>query len=183
MPEHHSPGDWPTLAADLFERYHEEVVARLRATYPTADMEMRHDAFVQALLELARKPDVVDPGRGDWPDLLTGAAKRVLWKKWQSAQAGRQREQEYGEDYVAERESADRDIVDGLADAEVLQKARAELADNDEERVVLDHWGEDFRVVAQALRLSHLAEVEQQDRVKDIRDRLGKRIKRWKGKP
>jgi hypothetical protein len=183
MPERISSGDQRTLAADLFEKYREQVVGRLKAAYPKADMDQRHDAFVQALLELVRKSDQLDPSRGDWLKFLTGAARRILRKRVGSDDSRRRREWERGKDVVAEQESAAREIVDVLADAELLKKAATELAQTDQERTMLAHWGEDFREVAQALALTDLLEAEQQGRVRTLRNRLEKRLKRWKGKP
>ncbi len=181
MPRHPSSDDWPIAATDLFEKYHEQVLVRLKAAYPSADMDLRHDAFVQALLEVVRKE--LDPARGRWVDFLTGAAKRALRTLVRSAKARREREMEHGKNLVADRESAARDIVDMLADAELVKKIQAEVAQTEEERIVLGHWGEDFRGIARALNITHLGEDEQQRRVKELRDRLSIRLRRRKGKP
>jgi DNA-directed RNA polymerase specialized sigma24 family protein len=179
MPEHPSSNPWPTAAADLYEKYHEQVLANLKAAYPHADMDARHDAFVQALLETA---DKVDPARGDVAAFLTGAAKRILRTTLRSDSRRRKRERAYGQNLVADKKSAARNSLDMLADAEMLRRVRDKIARTEEERIMLDHWGKDFREVAQALNITHLTMTEQQARVKDIRDRLGQRLKRWKGK-
>jgi len=67
--------DARTLAADLFEQWHRPVLALLAARYPLVDRDLLHDAFVQALLELAARPDRLDLARGPWRALLFGAAR------------------------------------------------------------------------------------------------------------
>jgi hypothetical protein len=145
-------------------------------------MDLRHDAFVQAVLEISQKPDRFDSQKGSWVDFLAGAARRILGKMFQSSKARGDRETQYGKNRVADRESATRDIADDVADAELVRKITAEVAQTDEERIYVAHLGEAFQEIAQALNLSHMTEIEQQQRVKVIRDRVSQRLKRWKGK-
>src|SRR5262249_22739703 len=80
-----------TLAADWFAVYGEQVMAALTSAFPGVDRELRYDAFVQALIEIAGKPEAVDPSRGSVCSLLIGAAKRILGALHRSDQARRAR--------------------------------------------------------------------------------------------
>lgn len=174
------PFDWRTLAADLFV-YHEPVVDGLARHYPSVDRDLVHDAFVQTLLEIGRKPDQFDPARGSISAFLQGATRRTLRTLLRSDASRRKREQEKGKSHVAQQGSAARGILDELADGELAEKARAEVARTDEERAVLRLWElgvEELGPYACVLGIEDKPQAEQQALVKKIRDRLTARLRR-----
>jgi hypothetical protein len=163
------------LAAEWFAEYGERVIAALVAAYPDVDPDLRHDAFVKGLLEIAQKPEAMDPERGTMLDLLIGAARRALRGLWRSDTSRRQRDEKKGKMLVAQRQAAARDILDVLADKELAPLIRAELALTDEEERYLALWEqgtEDQVEIARALGTEHLSPDEQEM----IRLRLHKRI-------
>jgi hypothetical protein len=176
------PFDWRTLAADLFA-YHEQVVDRLARQNPSVDHDLLHDAFVQTILQISREPDRFDPARGSIPAFLRGATKRTLRTLLRSDASRRKREQKKGESHVAHQRSAARGILDELADGELAAKARAEVAQTEEERQVLRLWElgvEEPGAYARALSIEDKPKDEQHAIVKKIRDRLTVRLRRLK---
>ena len=106
-----------TFAATLFE-FATDVEVKVRRRHPTLDDALFGEAFVQAVLEIARKPQKFDSERGVWPDFLAGATLRVLSGRFRSDGARRRREQKKGEALVAERQSAARNPLEELLDFE-----------------------------------------------------------------
>jgi hypothetical protein len=177
------PFAWQTLAADLFAHYHEPVLAWLARRCRSVDRDLLHDAFVQTLLEICRKPERFDPARGNLGAFLRGATWRTLRSRLRSEGRRRRREQKRAESLVAREGSAAREILDELADRELARKVRAEVARTDAERVVLRLWElgvEDMAEYARQLGLADRPEAEQRAIVKTIRDRLTKRLHRLK---
>jgi hypothetical protein len=173
----------PTDAADLFQRWHEPVLGRLARTYPAADRDVVHDAFVQALLEICQAPGRFDPARGAIEDLLFGASRRKLLGLMRSETRRRRREREKAERAVAGAPSAARSIAEQLANAELARRARQEVARTDAEREVLRLWElgvDDLGLYARALGIEHRGEAEQAAAVKRVRDRLLQRLRRLK---
>lgn len=165
------PGDWRTLAANIFE-YHEEVLDRLACLNPSVDRDDLHDAFVKAILEIAAKPDKFDESRQTKiEDFLVGAAQRSLLGILRTSRRRKARDEKKAT-AVANEASAAREPVDVLADGELAQEAR-KVARNDEERNLLRLW-----------ELGHSdAEIAEQLAIKPeeahvIRDRLTQRLRR-----
>lgn len=165
------PKDWRTCAADLFE-YHEEVLKQLVRQNPTVDREELHDAFVQAVLEIAAKPDSFDTSRNTKiADFLYGAAQRALLQILRTHRRRESREEKKAVS-VANEVPAARSVVDEMADTELACKARA-VAITDEERNVLQLWelGHADAEIAEKLARP-LANIRR------IRDRLTQRLRR-----
>ncbi|HEX8199256.1 MAG TPA: hypothetical protein VF590_02125 [Isosphaeraceae bacterium] len=175
----------PTAAADLFQRWHEPVLERLARAYPAADREAVHDAFVLALLDHCKAPGRFDPSRGTLEQWLYGSARRELLGLMRSEARRRRREREKTARAVAGAPSAARSIAEQLADAELAQRARQEVARTDAERDVLRLWEQgvvDLRAYARALGIEDRGEAEQAAVVKRVRDRLLQRLRRLKGR-
>ncbi len=176
------PYDWRTLAADLFD-YHEPVVDAFARQYPSVDRDLLHDAFVQTLLQISRKPERFDLSRGSITAFLLGATRRTLRMLLRSDASRRKREENKAKIHVAQQGSAARGIVDELADAELAAKARAKVAQTEEERKVLRLWElgiEELGEYAGVLGIEEKPRDEQQVIVKKIRDRLTVRLRRLK---
>ena len=179
MPKPKLSRDARTLAADLFTECHEPVLAHLVACYPFVDREFLHDAFVQALLELAACPERFAPARGGWQPLLWGAARRILRSLVRGDRRRRLREQKTAA-RVAREAPAARSLLDDLADRELAEAARRAVARTEEERQVLRLWElgiEDPHEYARALGREGNA-VGLPERVKRVRDRLTARLRR-----
>jgi RNA polymerase sigma factor (sigma-70 family) len=167
----HSPYDWRTCAADLFQ-HHEMVLERLAKQNPSVDREDLHDAFVKAILEISAKPEKFDTSRKTEIDnFLAGAAKRALLQILRTHRRRKRREEKKAE-AVADDRPAARPTLDIVADADYARQARA-VASTEEERNVLRLW-----------ELGHAdAEIAQQlamvvEAVRRIRDRLTQRLRR-----
>lgn len=133
--------DERTRAADFFEAHHDEVVARLVRNHKSVDREILYDAFVRAVLEIARSPGKFDQGRGTpLADFLYGAAGQYLRTMLRSDARRQRRDEEKGNALVVERESAARPIVDTVADREDAEQLREKIAQTPEEREVLRLW-------------------------------------------
>jgi RNA polymerase sigma factor (sigma-70 family) len=172
-----------TLAADLFQSHAPRVIARLTRAFPGAPKEAVYDCFVQALLQISRKPQRFDPARASWPAFLFGAARRVLGKHLRAEQRRRQREQKKTDWRVTEGTSAGRSLLEALADRDEAARARAAIARTDEECRVFDLWllGEtDLDAFAQALGITDLPAAEQEACVRRVLARLRQRLHRYR---
>jgi hypothetical protein len=173
--------DWRTCAADWYVAYREPVLGALTKAFPDTEPDLLYDAFVQGMLEIAMKPDAIDPERGTILNLLIGAARRALTTPLRSDTSRRRREQEKGLRLVAERTAAARDIVDRLADHELAPLIRAEIARTDEERRYLELWEQgidDLEKQAAALGVGHLSPAEQRIEINRTHKRMMKRAER-----
>jgi hypothetical protein len=176
------PPNWPTLATDWFVAHAEQFSAALARAYPDVDSELLHDAQIKALLDIASKPEAFDPERGTLLDFLIGAARRALRDLRRSDASRRRREEEKGKRHVAAEAAAARDILDGLANAELAELARAEAALTDEERAYLALWEQgidDLPALTQALRIVHLPPGEQEISRLRTHKRIMKRLERF----
>lgn len=174
MPDSQLTTDERTRAADLFEAHHDEVVSRLVRNHTSVDREILHDAFIAALLELAKNPEKFDRGHGTpLVDFLYGAAGQYLRTMRRSDVRRRRREEEKGKSVVAEKESAARSILDSIADTEVADRLRAKAARTNEEREVLRLWelGHSDAEIANELRMDPPA-------ARQLRDRVVQRLRR-----
>ena len=184
MPDSEFPTDWRTCAADLFEQYHAEVLARLARRNSTVDPADLNDAFVTALLEIAAEPDKFDANReSQWVDFLVGAAQRALLGLLRTHRRRQAREEKKGE-LVAQDQSAARPFLEELADVELAEAART-VAETEEERKVLQLWElgvTDLAEYGNLLGLEHLSEAQLKQEVKTIRDRLTARLRRLRPK-
>jgi hypothetical protein len=173
--------DESVRAGQLF-LHHEQVVSRVRSRTPSADIADIHDGFVKVVMLIAKEPARFDPGRGDLVNFLVAKTESRLRDVWRSNESRRRREQEKDAMVVAERQSATRKMVDVLADMELTDMARADAARTDEERRFLDLWasgGSDHDQFVLALRAEHLGRDEQELLIKQTRDRLTLRLRRW----
>src|SRR5204863_10028203 len=138
-------------------------------------------AFVNAVMELSRKPEQFDSKRGTWPNLLYGATLRTLRTLFRSDTARRRRETIKGNTLVAEQESAARNPLTELLESEAAQiqshqgqMIRDETARTDEERRVLQLWEngvDDASAWAGALGVEGLPAKEQEAHVTRVRKR------------
>ena len=127
--------DARTLAADLFERYATPVVGRLTRAFPAADPATVCDAFVQAVLEISQDFGRYDPAQASLENFLARATRRTLGNLLRSERRRREREQKKMSGAVTAEASADRSVLERLAD-----RAREAAAHNEGERRALDLW-------------------------------------------
>jgi DNA-directed RNA polymerase specialized sigma24 family protein len=174
--------EWPTPATYLFEQ-HADLLARVLAPrFRALGPDRIYDAIMDAILDISLKIDRFDD-LDDLGGLLRVAATRNLLDVVRSQQARGQRDQEKGIRSVARSEAAARKERD-LADArEILERIFREIPQSDEERTVLEHWGETFQEIALALGWGQLSQTEQRRRVKTLRDRVAQRLKRFLEEP
>jgi len=175
------------LAAELF-LFQAAVAERVRRRFPRLDPGQVDEAFVNAVMELSRKPEQFDSKRGTWPNLLYGATLRTLRTLFRSDTARRRRETIKGKTLVAEQESAARNPLTELLESEAaqIQSHQAqmigdEIARTDEERRVLQLWEngvDDASAWACALGVEGLPAKEQEAHVTRVHKRLLKRIER-----
>ena len=175
------------LAAELFE-FSSEVLVKVRRKYPGLDDELFGEAFVKAVLQIARKPEKFDQQRGTWADFLAGATLRNLRDLFRADEARGRREEKKGKRLVAEQESAARNPLEDLLDVETVREyagraemIRAEIAQTEEERRLLQLWeqGVDDPVEwGRALGIEDQPANEQAEHVGRFRKRLMKRIER-----
>jgi DNA-directed RNA polymerase specialized sigma24 family protein len=170
--------EWPTVATHLYEKYASMLSERICRRFPKFDPAQIYDAVIGAVLDVALKIDQLD-NTDDLGGLLSVAAVRKLLGSHRSEQARQGREEKKGKQSVAQHQSAARKERDQLADREMLERIFAAVPNNDEELVVLEHWGESYQEIARALGWQDLPDPEQKRRVKTIRDRLGKRLARF----
>jgi hypothetical protein len=173
--------DWQTCAASWFTEYGDRILAALVRTYPQVDSDLRYNAVVDAIMELAQKPEAFDPERGNLLNFLIGAACRALTSPRRSDASRRVREQEKAKRNVARHESAARDILDVLADKELAPMLRDEIAQTDEEKRYLALREDDIddpAQIAHALGIEHLAPDEQAASFQRTHKRLMKRMER-----
>jgi hypothetical protein len=174
VPEPQLTADERTRAADLFEAHGEEVVARLMRSNPFVDPEMLHDAFVMALLEIAKSPEKFDSQRGTpIASFLCGAAQQYLGTLRRSDTRRQLRDRKKGETLVAERQSAARSVLDTAADAEDAELIRQQVAQTEEERQVLRLWelGCGDAEIAEQLKMDLSS-------ARHVRDRVIQRLRR-----
>jgi len=169
--------EWPTVATDLYEDYANALARQLRGRFPATDPDLVYEAVISGILAIAPKFDQLE-AQDDLRGLLFVAGLRKLKDCLRSEKARRLREVKKGNQAVAERQAATRQPWETVADAEILERAFKTVPENEQERLVLEHWGADFRDVAVALGWQSLPETEQYQRVKTLRDRLGKRLQR-----
>jgi len=172
MSENTPTSDWRTLAADLFEKHHVEVVERLVRRNPGIDRDDLHDAFVKALLQIAAKPEKFDTEQNTaMVDFLAGASQLELLQILRTNRRRKSRDEKKAILVVRDAPAARSDL-EVAADAELVEIAR-KVAQTEVERNVLRLW-----------ELNHsddeIATLLGMDRAnaKLLRDRLTQRIRR-----
>jgi RNA polymerase sigma factor (sigma-70 family) len=166
--------DERTRAADFFEAHYEEVVSRLVGNHRSVDRDILYDAFVRALIEIAKAPEKFDGSRGtSFAAFLYGAAVQHLRTMLRSDNRRQRRDEEKGKLLVAEKQSAARPIVGMIADAEDAGRIRQNVARTAEEREVLRLWelGCSDNEIADELQVDLLV-------ARQIRDRVVQRLRR-----
>src|SRR5271165_1009796 len=88
-------------AAQLF-LHHQQVLATVRARSPAADVEDIHDAFLKAIMQIAKEPGRHDPQKGELVNFLVAATLSRLRDTRRSHEARQCREQKKGQMLVAE---------------------------------------------------------------------------------
>lgn len=179
-----APANWPILATEWYP-YHEQVVAIVARQWPDVPREMIFDAFVDALVQVAERPDAYDPDQSAVATFLANATWRVVRGKYRSCSDRQRRREENQIIHVAEPAAAAREVIEELADQELAPLARAEIARTDEERRYLALWesGVDDPVqVALALGIGHLSPNEQLTEIQRMHKRLWKRLERFRAR-
>ncbi|HEV3449193.1 MAG TPA: hypothetical protein VG099_31440 [Gemmataceae bacterium] len=169
--------EWPTVATHLYEKHADALARQLRGRLPRTDPDRVYDAVVSAILDIALKLDQLD-APDDLHGLLFVAALRKLRDCLRSETSRQLRQEKKGKESVAAQQGTTREPWESAADAEILERAFKTVPENDDERLVLEHWGADFREVAAALGWQGLPKAEQYKRVKTLRDRLWQRLRR-----
>jgi hypothetical protein len=169
-----------TVAADLFERFHGPVLERLRRERAGVDRDLLHDAFVQALLQVSAHGERFDRRRGSAFAFLLGATRRSLGGLLRRERRRRRREEKKA-GAVTRDASADRPVLEELADRELAGRLRAEIARTAEEGRALDLWlaGEaDPDVYARELGLGDWPQARRRAHVGRLLARLRQRLSR-----
>ena len=172
MSETNITSDWRTLAADLFERYRDEVVERLAHRNQGIDRDDLHDAFVTALLQIAAEPEKFDAEQNTaMVNFLVGASQRALLQILRTNRRRKSRDEKKAT-FVVRDAPAARSNIEIAVDAELVEHAR-KVAHTEEERKVLQLWelGHSDDEIATALGMDRAA-------AKLIRDRLTQRLRR-----
>jgi len=169
---------WPLPATELYERYAASLTITLTGRFSRTDPQKVYDAVLAAILDISLKIDRLDEPE-DLGGLLYVVALRKLRGCLRSDDARQSREQEKGTGIVAKALEEASDIGEEVGNAELLDRVFRELATNEVERTVLEHWGESTEVIAQLLGYQTLAPDEQRKQIKPIRDRLTQRLKRF----
>jgi hypothetical protein len=168
--------EYPTAATHLYQEYAEGIAAALGRRFPRMDPGTLYDAAVDAILDIAGKLDRVE--RPDELDrLLFVAALNKCRDRFRSDGSRSRREQIAGDAFVA-RQAAAPSIEENAEAATLVQRVFDEIATTPQERIMLEHWGEDFESVAAALGWQDRPRADQRRDVKRLRDRLDKRLRR-----
>lgn len=169
---------WPLPATDLYERYAVALSTTLSRRFSQTDPQKVCDAILAAILDISLKIDRLDDP-DDLGGLLYVAALRKLRTMQRSDDARQSREHEKGSGIVAKALEEASDVGEEVGNAELLDRVFQELATNEVERTVLEHWGDSTGDLAQVLGYQALAPEEQRKLIKPIRDRLTQRLKRF----
>jgi DNA-directed RNA polymerase specialized sigma24 family protein len=170
--------EWPLAATELYVEHAEALSACLTRRFPSLDPAAIYDAVVGAVLDIGLRIDELD-APDDLYGLLFVAALRKLLCFLRSQASRHGRERETGRKSVVQRQAATREQWEQLAGRELLERVFRTIPQNDEERVVLELWGASFQEIASALGWQNLPEEEQRQRVKTVRNRVGKRLERF----
>lgn len=174
----------PTASLDLFEAFYHDLTSWLRVEIPYLapgiDSDLYFSAAFSALDAYIKAPEKYDPARRGLWGYLKMSAKGDLLNMLERERSRRNREVVLED--VAER-LAGRNIESEGMDADALQSAVAQLKTDlrEDECRVLDLLIEGERrtdVFARVLDIAHLPQEEQRLRVKQVKDRLKKRLKR-----
>jgi hypothetical protein len=180
MPDEPLSPDENTRALDLFENYVGDVSAALRRDWPRVDAEAVYTCVVEAILELARQPERLDPARGEPGGLIRVAARRRLMDALK--RDSRRQAREAAVAHVAEAPSAARDPRWAVEDRDEIALAFEETELDDAERAFLELYAEgedDPEQLAAALGPTGLDPPARDVEIKRARDRLLRRLRRW----
>lgn len=161
--------DWRIVADEWYQAHAGEVIAAVLRQKSYGSQDQLYDAFVEALLDLAQKPEKIDLNKGV-VGLLIHATKKNLIDIIRSASSEKNREF-----LVAKQETVTKTIVDDLGDIELACQFRDQVCKTDQERKVLDLWaaGHEDQEIAQILNLDL-------EEARKIRDRVTQRLRRLK---
>jgi DNA-directed RNA polymerase specialized sigma24 family protein len=170
------------LAADLYSVYAAQVVGRLHRRFPEEDLQVCWDACTSAVLHVASHYDKFDPTRSSLVTFLTAVANRRLLTLRRAERRRRKREQEKSAQAVTNHPAAANSPLQELADRELAETVKAEVAQTLEEQLALDLWllNADYPAYAQKLELSNLPEDEGQVYVERLLARLRQRLHRFR---
>ena len=185
--------DDPTASADLCEYFLPILVGQLASKIPTLDAHQIQEAVVDVLLNYIEQPTRYDPTRGSLSSYLTMSARGDVLNALQREERRNKRllPLETGDEDV-EVERWQRNIgvkmledlvLDAAASAQVKELLQAvSRSDADQQVLQLMLDGErDTAVFAEVLGLQDLEVAEQRRQVKQLKDRLIKRLQReWK---
>lgn len=177
----------PTATAELFIQVSGPLTDLLRSR-SRRDVALVHDAIIDALMDLAKRPDSCDLSKGEIWTFLVIASRRNLLNLLRAKHRARDRDFRYMG--VAEGEPAGnypRLSEDGDADRELASQRLAGITDGvtggmgEQDLSMIRLMADGIRATgpyAQVLRIADLPEADQRRQVKNAKDRLLKRLRR-----
>jgi hypothetical protein len=181
----------PVASADLYELLLDPLVRALRRRWPDAFWaEAVEDAAVDALVQHIRAPERYDPGRASLLGWLVWQANADLINVYRSPQRRFERNVEIQSPLRNDTEDAEQslDMVGGasdryptLEDSGMWARIRVAFPDRRERELIWRCWVEGERsteVAAAVLRLTSLPVAEQERQVKNVKDRIKKKLQR-----
>lgn len=188
-------GDDPTAPPEFAQTYLDWLADSLAASYPRFDPHDHDSAAEDAIMAIIRKPRAYDPTRSSFGSFLRLIARRRLLSRWRAEKPHRDHRADLE---LVELSGADANIPGDLdadparrvEEAETVEELRSRLRPEivarftpDEEKVFqLMRSGERRAgAYAAALALDELPPEEQRRRIKQVKDRLKKRLRRGGG--
>jgi RNA polymerase sigma factor (sigma-70 family) len=169
----------PTASRDLFTQYSSRLVAYLRQQNPRLEEDYFYDAANDAIVSLLSHPDQYDPTRLDLGAFLrmaaTGDLRNLLTKE-----SRKQQKRDFGVelDQISRKEPEEElDPLDWNDSG--IQEIVSRWNTDDQKIASLIREGErKVESFAAILGISHLAIEDQRKQVKQVKDRLIKRLQR-----
>jgi hypothetical protein len=181
----------PVASADLYELLLDPLVRALRRRWPDASWaEAVEDAAIDALVQHIRAPERYDPARASLLGWLVWQANADLINVYRSAQRQFERNVEILPALRTDDDDAERslDTVGGapdrypvLEDSGMWARIREAFPDRRERELIWRCWVEGERsteVAAAILGLTGLSVAEEQQQVKNVKDRIKKKLQR-----
>jgi len=169
----------PVAPVDIFQRFMDPVTEALRRDLPCTEDEA-YDSGVDAILAYSEEPGLYDCKRGRLSTYLMDIAKKTAIDRLRSRTAAVARDQAYAT-AVELCGPSPKDTVEADIEAhELWQRVKEEIPSERDRRVLkLILEGErSTAVLAEALEIRDLSQLEQRNEVKRHRDRLMKVLER-----